>query len=163
MVYIEAPDRTDPGKKGIFLAGGITGVSDWQKELREKISSLDIAVYNPRRANFDIKDPNASRKQITWEHDMLRKANIISFWFAPEAIQPIVLYECGAWTMTQKPILIGVDPKYQRKQDVEIQTELARPEVKIVSTLDDLANQILQFFGGKTASADWVGQFFAQK
>lgn len=153
MVYVEAPDRTEAGKKGIFIAGGITGTKNWQAELVDKIKTLDIAVYNPRRANFDVKDPNASRKQITWEHDMLRKADVISFWFAPEAIQPIVLYECGAWSMTQKPILIGVDPKYPRRQDVEIQTELVRPQIKIVSTLDDLSEQIFQLFN----QINWVG------
>lgn len=153
MVYIEAPDRTEAGKKGLFLAGGITNCGPWQTELIEKIKSLDIAVYNPRRKDFDVKDPNASLKQITWEHDMLRKADVISFWFAPETMQPIVLYECGAWSMTQKPILIGVDPKYPRRQDVEIQTELVRPQVKIVYSLDDLAAQIFQLFN----QINWVG------
>ena len=45
--------------------------------------------------------------------------------------------------MTSKPIFIGVDPKYQRRQDVEIQTKLARPEIEIVYSLEDLANQII--------------------
>ena len=146
MVYVEAPDTTESDNKSIFFAGGITGCSDWQTELKEKLKDLDIIIYNPRRKDFPIHDPTAAQAQITWEFQHLRKADAISFWFGPETMQPIVLFELGSWVVSNKPIVVGVDPKYQRKQDVEIQTKLARPELKIVSSLDKLSDQIFKLF-----------------
>lgn len=144
MIYVEAPKITTENKKSLFLAGGITGCPDWQKEVVDNISDLDIIVYNPRRKNFPIDDPTASFKQIKWEHDMLRKADIISFWFCSETMCPIVLYELGAWSMTQKPLVIGMDPEYSRRQDVEIQTKLVRPELAISYNLDSLITNIIE-------------------
>ena len=142
MIYVEAPNVIESDKKSIFLAGGITGCSEWQKELANNIAELDIVVYNPRRKNFPMDDPTAALAQITWEFNHLQKASMISFWFGSETIQPIVLFEYGKWIVSNKPIAIGVDPKYQRKQDVEIQTSLERPGLKIVYSLKDLTNQI---------------------
>jgi hypothetical protein len=146
MIYVEAPNIIQSDKKSIFLAGGITGCGPWAAELTDKIKDLDIVIYNPRRENFPIDDPNAALAQITWEFEQLKKATAISFWFSSETIQPIVLYECGAWSKTSKPIVIGVDPKYQRKLDVVIQTELVRPGLKIASSIEELADQIYELF-----------------
>ncbi len=130
----------------LFLAGGITNCPDWQKEIIELIKGADIlTVYNPRRANFPINDPKAAEEQITWEYNHLRDSDSISFWFSKGSLNPIVLYELGRWgTSTNKTIFIGMDPDYERKQDVIIQTKLSRPNVRIVYTLFDLAAQILQ-------------------
>lgn len=146
MIYVEAPNKVEVSKKSLFLAGGITGCSDWQKELVDKIKELDIVIYNPRGSDFDISDPNATKIQIEWEHDMLRKSDVISFWFCKETIQPIVLYELGAHTMTSKPILVGVDKDYERKTDVLVQTKLERPDISFASSLDALSNQIYKLF-----------------
>lgn len=93
MVYVEAPNTIESDKKSIFLAGGITGCQDWQKKLAGDLEDLDIVVFNPRRENFPIHDPSAAKAQITWEYVHLRKASMISFWFGPETIQPIVLFD----------------------------------------------------------------------
>jgi len=55
---------------------------------------------------------------------------------------PITLYELGTWLMTDKPLFVGVHPAYARRLDVEIQTRLVRPEVKIVYSLAALAELI---------------------
>jgi hypothetical protein len=144
MVYVEAPNTIESDKKSIFLAGGIQGCPDWQKVLVRKLMDLDIVVFNPRRANFPMGDPNAAEAQIIWEFTHLRKADMISFWFCPETLEPIVLYELGAWSMTNKPLVIGVDPGYERKTDVEIQTSLVRPTIKIATSLDELSDQIFK-------------------
>ena len=44
--------------------------------------------------------------------------------------------------MTEKPLYVGVHPQYSRRTDVEIQTSLVRPEVKIVYALEALAEQV---------------------
>jgi hypothetical protein len=143
MIYVEAPNYVYPAGKKIFLAGTIQGtITDWQTEVTKTLSNLDIVVFNPRRKNFPIHDPSAAEKQITWEFRMLRQADIISFWFAKETLGPIVLFELGQHSMTQKLIVIGMDPAYPRRQDVEIQMKLIRPDIKIVYSLSDLAEEI---------------------
>ena len=143
MNYVEAPQEPASFSiPSVFLAGTITGSSDWQTEICQKIKDLNITVFNPRRKNFPIHDPKAAEAQITWEYNYLRKVTFISFWFAKETIGPIVLFELGAHSMTTKPLVVGVDPEYPRRQDVEIQMKLIRPELKIVYSLDDVATQI---------------------
>ena len=144
MHYIEAPTpyTYEESDKSLFLAGGITGCPDWQQDIVKLLSDTFITILNPRRADFPIHDPNAAMEQIKWEHDNLRRSCAISFWFPKETICPIVLYELGAWSMTDVPIFVGMHPEYQRRQDVEIQTKLARPKVEIVYSLDELANQV---------------------
>ena len=104
-----------------------------------------MTIYNPRRENFPIDDPNASEEQITWEFKHLSSSDIISFWFSKGSLNPIVLFELGKYGLssTNKKILVGIDPGYERTQDVEIQTKLSRPDIKIVYSLGGLASQIL--------------------
>ena len=128
----------------VFLAGGITNCPNWQKSMVKLLENTDLVIFNPRRKNFPINDPNASEEQIKWEHKYLRIAGIISFWFCKETLCPIVLFELGRWShyLLQKVIFVGVHPYYKRIKDVEIQMKLEKPEIEIVYSLEDLANQI---------------------
>ncbi|MEW6210443.1 MAG: nucleoside 2-deoxyribosyltransferase domain-containing protein [Acidobacteriota bacterium] len=141
MRYIECPDERplSGGERGLFLAGGITDCPDWQSRMVDELSATRWTLLNPRRKSFAIDDPVAAEFQIRWEHARLREASDILFWFPQEAICPIALYELGAWSMTAKPLFVGVHPLYPRRRDVEIQTALARPDVRIVYSLDELA------------------------
>lgn len=139
----------------IFLAGGITDCPDWQRDLIAKIRGADIKadldIYNPRRANFPIGDPNASTEQIKWEFDKLKEADLILFWFSSGSLNPIVLYELGMWGNSRStPIIVGVDDQYVRKRDVIIQTNLARPNIPILCTLDGLVDGIRRFVRDRT-------------
>lgn len=128
--------------KRVFLAGGITDCPDWQQIVRKGLHNPYWILLNPRRKNFPVHDPNATREQVTWEYNMLNSADLITFWFAKETIQPIVLFELGRFVNTKKDILIGIHPEYPRKQDVEIQTELARPDFQFVNSLEEHIRQI---------------------
>lgn len=144
QLYVEPPTRLTG--LSVFLAGGITGCPDWQQEARELIGDRMI-VINPRRANFPIDDPNAAQEQIKWEYHHLELADKILFWFSAATLCPIVLYELGVWSANSswtKPIAVGIEPGYQREQDVRIQTQLHRPEVEIVSTIPDLVEAIIR-------------------
>lgn len=143
MRYIEALDTYNGSEKKLFTAGGITGCPDWQHELINNLTSTDLVIFNPRRKSFSVEDKTQAPKQIKWEFDHLRKADAISFWFAKETMQPITLYELGAWSMTDKPLFIGAHPEYQRLQDVVEQTLHVRPNIKVVDSLEDLTEQIL--------------------
>jgi len=149
MIYIEACEdwKKTPKQFVLFLAGGITGCPDWQQRMVKLLNDTDYVLLNPRRADFPIHDPDAANEQIIWEYDCLRKADVIQFWFAKETIQPIVLYELGAWAASNKPIFVGIHPEYSRRQDVEIQIKLARPSVKIVYSLRELSQQIKAIYG----------------
>ncbi len=144
MHYIEAPQDVtlNPGQQSLFLAGGISNCPDWQAELVAALADTSLALLNPRRAGFPMGDPSAAEAQIGWEHRCLRLATALLFWFPCETLCPITLYELGAWSMTTKPLFVGVHPTYQRRQDVEIQTRLARPDVTVVLSIEALVAQV---------------------
>ncbi len=148
---VTAPDYNIYEGKSIFLAGGITNVPEWQTDLIDMLRKMDLGkeqviLYNPRRKNFPIHDPNASNEQITWEFRKLQASEMIIFWFARGSINPIVLYELGMWGNSRAtPISIGLDPLYERKQDVIIQTGLARPALEVKTSLQDIAEDIQKF------------------
>jgi len=160
MKYIEAPQYSVeisklPAHVNIFLAGSITGAQDWQKELayanlRDYPRIIDLFnVFNPRRANYNALDPALELEQITWEyHCIHEKCEHILFWFAPETLAPITLFELGSALLTHdnSKIYIGIDPEYKRKNDVIIQTQLRNKTLakRIVFSKQDLLEQIIK-------------------
>ena len=134
-----------------FLAGGITNCSEWQKDvikgLNEKLNgdlqSNCLILFNPRRENFPINDPNASLDQIKWEYNWLEKCQIFSMYFdgTAKSDQPICFYELGRniERMKQKfpkswqlRTVISVDSNFKRYNDVIIQSKLAtNNEIKV--------------------------------
>lgn len=137
--------KQEGGEFSIFLAGGITGAPDWQAQLTVMLDQTNYAVINPRRADFPINDTNAAAYQIKWEFAHLRRVDMIVFWFRKETLQPITLYELGAWSMTQKPLVVGIEPGYERELDVEVQTALVRPDVVLLDSLEELAKMLVEF------------------
>lgn len=139
----------DMPRPWLFLAGGITGCPDWQKQaLNTLLGPVGGTLLSPRREHFDITDPNAAEAQITWEYKMLEASDAIIFWFPKEEIQPIALFELGRWSSVfhTKNVFVGVHPEYKRRQDVEIQMRLERPELIIHYNLDDLCKEVLTHF-----------------
>ncbi len=142
MKYIEAPHEYQGNERSVFLAGGITECADWQRDLTALLRGEEIVLLNPRRCNFPMHDPNAAKEQIEWEYRHFKKADAVSFWFPKETLCPITLYELGVQMIKHKPLFIGVHPEYERRVDVEIQTKLERPEIKIVYDLNSLSEKI---------------------
>jgi hypothetical protein len=164
MQYIEAvSDVKAKNDVKVFLGGGITGVRNWQKDMVKAIegSGLKVTVFNPRRENFPMDDPNAAEEQITWEHRKLREANVNIFWFSKETLCPIVLWELasalergqpqdtrGPGTEWRNPtIIVGMDEEYKRRQDVEIQTKLMDPEVEIHIGFESFSAAVVRILG----------------
>lgn len=164
MRYFEAPDRYEgahpnrpwlsrkAGEEVLFLGGGITGCPDWQKKIINRLANIeDLAVLNPRRANFPIDDPKAAAGQIVWEWEHLRVSSIVMFWFPQETLCPITLYELGCWTQKYHAerdfeLIIGCHSEYSRRLDVEIQTHLVLPKHPIHGSLDSMVKQIKTYF-----------------
>ncbi len=67
----------------------------------------------------------------------------------------ITLYELGAWSVhpSHKPLFIGTAAGYQRAADVQIQTRLVRPELKISHSIDEIATQIESWFATKSTGS----------
>ena len=146
MNYIEAPAIYEGKGPSLFLAGGLTGAEDWQLEIARLLTNTPWTLLNPRRRTFP-KAPDAAEEQIRWEYDHLRRATARLFWFPPQTLCPIALFELGAWSRGSEPLLVGVHPAYQRRLDVRVQLSLARPDVTLVSTLEELAAQAVKLLG----------------
>jgi hypothetical protein len=126
--YIEAPNNCKiENNFSVFLAGGISGCSNWQKEIVNHFKSYNLmTIINPRRKSFDISKKEETVKQICWEYNRLRESSCILFWFTDETLQPIALYELGAaLERALQPIIIGTDINYKRRDDILIQSKLS--------------------------------------
>lgn len=133
-----------------FLAGGITGCHDWQKELIEELDKYgldDLTLFNPKREKFDTSDRNATYDQICWEFAYLNSMDIFSVYFTKDTLQPITLYELGRYIEVmkntfprdyEKRIIISMEPGYERADDVIIQTNLAFDECKSDSRIPNI-------------------------
>lgn len=149
MNYIESPESWDGKGTGIFLGGGITECPNWQEQLTKRFAAEfinePVTILNPRRANFPIDDPSAAERQIKWEYEHLELATAIIFWFSPPTLNPIVLFEFGKYMNRGRPLFVGCDPEYARTQDVLIQTQFERPEIKIATSLEELSIQVINW------------------
>lgn len=144
---VEAPDEYAGPGPSLFLAGGITGTVDWQADIIARLADLPLVLLNPRRRNFPMDDPSAAEGQIAWEYRHLRRATAVLFWFPPETLCPIALFELGGRTLVpDQRLFVGTHPDYGRRLDVVIQLKLARPEVEVVSDTAALAGQVRDWF-----------------
>ena len=141
MKVITAPEEYEREQDDVFcfLAGGISNCPDWQQEVIKELGKADfehLIVFNPRRESFPINDENAAKEQIEWEFKYLEEADIFSIYFcASESDQPICMYELGRnLALINKKysspydvdhIVVSVEDGYKRKNDVNIQTNLA--------------------------------------
>lgn len=142
MQVISPPKEWTGNGSSLFLAGGISNCPDWQSEVIELLADTNLMLLNPRRPSYPWDDPTAADEQIRWEFGQLRRASAILFWFPWETLCPIALYELGAWSMTQTPLFVGTHPDYQRRLDVQIQTQLVRPTLAVVASLAELSEQV---------------------
>lgn len=148
MKIVTAPDKPNViySNEKIFLAGGITNCDDWQDKVIDHLynslgvngwDTSNLVIFNPRRKNFPINDPNAAYEQIKWEFCALNSCNIFTMYFCnSDSIQPICMYELGRniakieneykdTVRWKQRIIVSVEDGYKRSQDVIIQCALA--------------------------------------
>lgn len=146
---VTCPNRVNPFTDlniRVFLAGGISNCSDWQKEYWELVpEDLPVTIINPRRVDFDITNPKMSEEQIAWEYQYLNKyCDLVSFWFAPETLCPITLFEYGKALGQRDPVVIGADPNYSRRFDLIYQTSHVDLSIKVVDSIPCLVKEMEQ-------------------
>jgi hypothetical protein len=139
--YVEAPKPYDGAGPAVFLAGGITGCPDWQAVAAGKLLK-HADVLNPRRRDYAASDEEYAR-QVEWEFRHLRLADLIMYWFPAGAVQPVALFELGAFAASRKPIAVGADPGYPRRMDVRLQLGHARPGLIVHSSLESTIGAVL--------------------
>lgn len=172
MRLITAPEKYEPKNDDVcvFLGGGITNCPNWQQEVIDKLSEFpdSVVVFNPRRDNFPIDDPNAAEEQIEWEFDALEKANVFTMYFCDSSSdQPICMYELGRNLLrmyekypetAEDQIVVSVENGYKRKNDVLIQSDLAGffytecmddREALIESHVDRIKDRIMDYLAYK--------------
>ena len=143
--YYEAPHpyRPRPGDPpAVFLAGGITGVERWHDHAAGVLADVAV-VLNPHRVAFPIDDPGAGREQVTWEQHHLHLPGVLTlFWFPASdprvTTQPIAMFELGQALGEGRRVVVGADPRYPRQADVHLLCELARPDLRVGTSLDDV-------------------------
>jgi len=154
MNYHEAPNRKlnhIQRDDSLFLAGSISGAFDWQKDVANNLIQY-YHIFNPRRVDYNIEDRAMEVTQITWEYDHLKFCKHIMFFFAPETLAPITLFEYGAMLVENstrfKTVWVCIHPDYKRKRDVEIQTHLRGmpiAEGKFFYNLDEMVKTMIKF------------------
>jgi hypothetical protein len=145
-IVIEAPNELyslqSESNTKLFLAGDITDCPDWQSKVIEGLSSVDnLTIFNPRRTNWDINDSSAIEKQTIWEFRKIKESNVIAFWFSKGSLNPITLYELGYW-IGKKPVVIGIDKEYQKREQVILQSKLAGYEDDFTNNIEDHVESI---------------------
>jgi hypothetical protein len=151
-VYIEAPNRItswSPKDYSIFLGGGITNCADWQDVVvRELMPFEGLTIFNPRRKTYQYTK-EAALEQITWEYIFLEMAASICFWFSPETLCPITLFEYGKYLPKGKKLFVGCHADYKRLLDVKTQTLLEKPHQVVHENFEDLLAEIVQHMQSK--------------
>jgi len=133
MKVITAPEYYAPKKTDItvFLAGGITNCDDWQDIVIGYLLGLpadqteNLVVYNPRRNEWPSNsDDEEIRRQIHWEADYIRCADIFSMYFTntKKSDQPICFYELGKYAGYRD--IISYQEGFTRALDVKYQLEV---------------------------------------
>jgi hypothetical protein len=145
VTYFEPPAEYPGSGPSLFLAGGITGCPDWQREACALLADLPVALLNPRRQSFPITDPGAAAEQVAWEYRHLERATAILFWFpASPSPQPIALYELGRHAALGRSLAVGADPGYLRRADLLLQLSHARPDLAVHDTLAAVCREARQ-------------------
>ena len=104
MIIYTAPVTPECDLKGavsVFLAGGISGCPNWQKEVIEHLGDYpdtdDLIVFNPRGDIFekDEIDKDDLYVQWRWENYFLKNIDIFSIYFCEGKSQSFSMYELG--------------------------------------------------------------------
>jgi len=141
MKHIQAPEEYCGQDPTVFLAGGISDAENWQAEVVCKLQRTPGTIVNPRRERYEPSDA-AAREQIAWEWRHLQRASLVAFWFPPQTLCPIALFELGTRCMSGVPLIVGTHPEYGRRFDLIEQLALRRPDVRLVDSLDELVQAI---------------------
>lgn len=147
VIYAPTIPSSYSDRPSVFLAGSIEmGTAEpWQDRLIDRLSHMDVQIYNPRRPDWDSswvqsKDNPQFREQVEWELSHLAWANVAAFYFDPNTKSPITLMELGLMIPNSKVVLC-CPPGFWRKGNVDIVAE--RWGVPVWTTFDAFADAVV--------------------
>lgn len=151
MNILKPPHRLAVYPKGlpsIFLAGSIENgtASNWQQLVEQELSDLDVAVYNPRRDDWDPTWEQSIhnekfKEQVEWELDHIDLADIVLVYFDPNTKSPITLLELGILAESATGYVLVCCPNgFWRKGNVEIVCE--RYGIELVESLTEMVERV---------------------
>jgi hypothetical protein len=147
----KAPSTYIINKPAVFLAGSIEmgKAIDWQTQITNALSDMDVIVLNPRRDDWDStweqkKENSKFREQVEWELNALEWSDVIVMYFDPKTMSPISLLELGLHASTPENKLIVFCPDgFWRKGNVDIVCE--KYGILQVGTIEELILKTREF------------------
>ena len=140
------PIRPQVKTPSVILYGAIQPdpTKDWQTSLSASLSDLPIAILNPRRDDWDsswVEDISYPKfkEQVDWEMDYAQVADVIVFYFAPEAMTPVTLLELGLYARTGKAVVCCPEGFYKRGN---VQIVCQRYEIELLGSLMELEKSV---------------------
>jgi hypothetical protein len=168
-VYV-APEKVDWSRHAhvVFIAGSIEQgtAEDWQVKLTNKLRQFDdLAILNPRRANWDAtlrqsKDEPVFNEQVTWELNGIENSETVIFYFDPNTKSPITLLELGlvAGISYIENVFVCCPEGFYRKGNVDIIVErmkIKKQNVYECKTLSELITVTNNFFSDEDNIQTW--------
>lgn len=83
-------------------------------------------------------------EQVRWEHDHLRKATVVLFWFPNTSICPIALFELGSMWERGARVVVGCEPGYARHADIYAQARAFGKGGYIYKDLNQACHAVLR-------------------
>ena len=138
-------------RPSVFLAGSIDqgAASDWQARLVREIGGHAIAIFNPRRRQWDATwDTDSShaglRQQVEWELAAQERADLVAFYFEPGSRAPVTMLELGL-AVARGRALVCCPKEFWRSGNVDLVCE--RYGIPRAGTLRELGRAILEQLG----------------
>lgn len=113
---------------------------DWQAAFADKIASIPIAAFNPRRIHWDpnweqdIKDQNLHH-QMDWEMTNLNEVDLIILYLHPGTISPVSLLELGRYSQSGR-LIVCCPGGYHRRGNVQYICQ--KDNVPLLDDFDEL-------------------------
>lgn len=132
----------------LFAAGSIEmgAAEDWQDRLAHDLRFARGTLLNPRRDDWDSSwvqsiENEQFRRQVDWELDGLRCADVVALYLSPGTVSPISLLELGLYAESKK-LVVFCPEGYARKGNVDIVCR--RFGVTAASSWDDWLTQLYE-------------------
>jgi hypothetical protein len=138
------PFRPIITRPSIIFYGAIQREPAWQTHLAASLSDLPIDILDPRRDDWDstwVEDISFPKfkEQVEWEMDYAQVADVVVFYFAPEALTPIALLELGMYAGTDKAVVCCPQGFYKRGN---VQIVCERYGIDMVEDLERLGEMV---------------------
>lgn len=140
----EQYEKINESEFALFLAGSVS--YPWREELAQMIDSDYVVLLIPINDHAHLNNKDF---RISWEHEHMKKADALLFWFPKgeannsRTFSMTSLFELGrAIESMDQPLIVGIDPEYPLREELLLQLKLLRPDIKVYGSLEDIAKSL---------------------